>query len=154
MFYGTRPLPTLDVLGQRLLDVLELLPSNITLVCPGKQRKPLLRTLAAPGSTWLSIRIRHGCCRLAVGVGASIDRIGQDTPDTGIDGPFPHDAAVGPACRELQAFFEEPQKRLPYRAQFAKLPEDQEDGFLDTLIGVFLETLVLGLQKAYRCHHH
>ena len=55
---------------------------------------------------------------------------------------------------QLQSFVQEPQQRLPYRTEFAKLAKNKQDRFLDSTIRVFFQALVRRLQEAYWSRHH
>src|SRR5579864_1023788 len=72
------PSPTLNVLGQHLLNRPELFPTNIARMGFGDQRQPLLRTFAAIPATRLPIHVTGDCFGFPVSVGTAINGIGED----------------------------------------------------------------------------
>ena len=108
-FFGrtdvTRPVA---VIREHPLDLLILLPANVAFVVLGTQHQPLLGRFlpfVIPPLAFCKQRCRF---RLAIGVGARIDRIGQDSINRSIVRPPPTCGAVRPPDRKLQTSLAEP----------------------------------------------
>src|SRR5882724_11290345 len=138
------------VAAHHLADRLRPLPADVTLMDARDQRQPFgPRLTTAPGSD-------HACCciiscrdtTLAIGVGAAVDRVVDHPMDGRIARPAPDHVAIR-ALGQVQPMLDEPEQGLPDTAEFGDLAEDEDDGFLDTAIGILLEP-VADLHEADR----
>src|SRR5258705_205348 len=108
------------------------------------------RLTPAPGSD-------HACCSiiscrnttLTIGVGAAVDRVLDHPVDGGIVRPAPDHLAIMALGGQVQPMLDEPEQGLPDTAEFGHLVEGENDGFLDTAIGILLEP-VADLHEADR----
>src|ERR1700738_4127344 len=139
------------VVAHHLADRLRPLPADVTLMDAWDQRQPFgSRLTTAPGSD-------HACCciiscrdtTLTIGVGAAVGRV-LDHPVGGrIVRPAPDHVAIIALGGQVQPMLDEPEQGLPDTAEFGDLVEDENDGFLDTAIGILLEP-VADLHEADR----
>src|SRR6266478_4939747 len=140
-----------QVVAHHLADRLRPLPADVTLMDAWDQRQPFgSRLTTAPGSD-------HACgciisCRdttLTIGVGAAVDRVVDHPVDGGIVRPAPDHVAIMALGGQVQPMLDEPEQGLPDTAEFGHLVEDEDDGLLDTAIGILLEP-VADLHEADR----
>src|SRR5258708_1114696 len=138
------------VVAHHLADRLRPLPADVTLMDAWDQRQPFgSRLTMAPGSD-------HSCCciiscrdtTLTIGVGAAVDRVRDHPVDGRIVRPSPGPVAIA-LGGQVQPTLDEPEQGLPDTAEFGHLVEDEDDGFLDTAIGILLEP-VADLHEADR----
>src|SRR5258706_11939731 len=139
------------IVAHHLADRLRPLPADVTLMDPWDQRQPFgSRLTTAPGSD-------HSCCciiscrdtTLTIGVGAAVDRVLDHPVDGGIVRPAPDHFAIMALGGQVQPMLDEPEQGLPNTAELGDLVEDEDDGLLDTAIGILLEP-VAGLHEADR----
>src|ERR1700682_3877671 len=140
-----------QVVAHHLADRLRPLPADVPLMDAWDQRQPFgSRLTTAPGSD-------HACgciisCRntsLTIGVGAAVDRVLDHPVDGGIVRPAPDHVAIMALGGQVQPMLDEPEQGLPDTAEFGDLVEDEDDGLLDTAIGILLEP-VADLHEADR----
>src|SRR6266404_8974709 len=140
-----------QVVAHHLADRLRPLPADVTLMDAWDQRQPFgSRLTTAPG-------LDHACgciisCRdttLTIGVGAAVDRVLDHPVDGRIVWPAPDHVAIIALSGQVQPVLDEPEQGLPDTAEFRHLVEDENDGFLDTAIGILLES-VADLHEADR----
>src|SRR6478609_1010685 len=86
---------------------------------------------------------------LTIGVGAAVDRVLDHPVDGRIARPAPGHVAIIALGGQVQPMLDEPEQGLPYTAEFGHLFEDEDDGFLDSAIGILLEP-VADLHEADR----
>src|SRR3984893_15354771 len=139
------------VVAPHLADRLRPLPADVTLMDAWDQRQPFgSRLTTAPGSD-------HPCCciiscrdtTLTIGVGAAVDRVVDHPVDGRIARPAPDHVAMIALGGQVQPMLDEQEQGWPDTAEFGDLVEDEDDGFLDTAIGILLEP-VAGLHEADR----
>src|ERR1700688_3600804 len=139
------------VVAHHLADRLRALAADVTLMRACDQRQPFgSRLTTAPGSD-------HACgciisCRdttLTIGVGPAVDRVLDHPVDGRIVRPAPDHVAIMALGGQVQPMLDEPEQGLPDTAEFGDLVEDEDDGFLDTAIGILLEP-VADLHEADR----
>src|ERR1700730_10432689 len=139
------------VVAHHLADRLRPLPADVTLMDAWDQRQPFgSRLTTAAGSD-------HACCciiscrdtTLTIGVGAAVDRVLDHPVDGRIVRPAPDHLAIMALGGQVQPMLDEPEQGLPDTAELGDLVEDEDDGFLDTAIGILLEP-VADLHEADR----
>src|ERR1700680_2321884 len=139
------------VVAHHLADRLRPLPADVTLMDAWDQRQPFgSRLTTAAGSD-------HPCCyiiscrdtTLTIGVGAAVDRVRDHPVDGRIVRPAPDHLTIMALGGQVQPMLDEPEQGLPDTAELGDLVEDENDGFLDTAIGILLEP-VADLHEADR----
>src|SRR5262245_14831837 len=113
------------VVRQHTLDLLILLPANVTLVVLGTQHQPLLRRFLALAVSPLACHKLCGRFRLAIGIGACIAGMGQDPKRLSMVRPPPAGGTVGRPDRNLQTVSLKPHQGLPRRAALENLAKAQ-----------------------------
>ena len=88
-----------------------------------------------------------------MGVGAAVDRVINHPVDGRIVRPAPDHLAIMALGGQVQPMLDEPEQDLPDTAELGDLVEDENDGFLDTAIGILLEP-VADLHEADRGRDH
>src|SRR5690242_9478343 len=141
-----------DVVTDHPADRLRSLPIEITLVCVGLQRQPLIAWLPAAPGVRADTVIAGNDTGPPIGVGATVDRVGDHPVDAGVAWSTPDDVTVGWPCRQIQVVLVEPKQRLTGAAEFHHLGEDQGDCLLNTPVGIFLEPIAR-LHEADWCRH-
>src|SRR6202163_2448294 len=138
------------VVVHHLADRLRPLPADVTLMDAWDQRQPFgSRLTTAPGSDHSCFIISCRDTSLTIGVGAAVDRVVDHPVDGRIARPAPDHLAIMALGGQVQPMLDEPEQGLPDTAEFGDLVEDEDDGFLDTAIGILLEP-VADLHEADR----
>ena len=100
-----------------------------------------------------SVLDRHARASSAVGVGASIDRVGQHVMNRRVDGQAPDDPVGGLGVAQGgqdNLLLPAPHQHLADRLKLGKLTEHQCDGLLHRLVRILLDTIVASLHIADR----
>ena len=143
-----------SVVGDHTLVPLVLCPRNIALVVIHDQYVPLLAFPSEPTPDTLApVLDRDPAPRSTEGVGAAVDRVGQQSVNRLVDRELPHDpsaVAVGLDGRQSHALLPEPEMHLPDALELGKLPEHESDCFLHPQVGVLCDPVVPDLHVADR----
>ena len=142
------------VVGDQPLVPLELRPANVALVVVADQNLPGAAILAEAAHDPLAAGLdRDAASGAAEGIGAGIDRVGQQVVQGVVDRQLPdHLAAFRTVFgrRQRQALLAHPEMDLPDGLQLGELGEDERDRLLDATIGILLDAIVRSLEVADR----
>ncbi len=141
-----------NIVVEHLLDPLELIPANVTLVMIGDQHRPVQRLAhdAAPQRPVDDLGVRAGT---AISVGTGIRRLLEKLDHRAVGRPPPPRlvaARAAPLRRQLQSVLDEPCTGPAGRAQLEELPKDQLDRLLHANVRVLLRALIRRLDEAHR----
>src|SRR4051812_34795517 len=99
-----------DVAADHLADRLGLLPADITLMGIRHQRQPIAARLSADPQANAGRRIARSDGRLAIGIGAAVDRVLNHPVDGSVVWTPPHRLAVLALHREIEIMLVEPEQ--------------------------------------------
>ena len=139
------------IVVEHVLYALELVPRNVPVVMFGNQHGPFMQRFAYRALVENPVDDVRLSGRAPVSVGAGVRRFLQDRDHGVVSRPPPpgfparHAATLG---RQIDAVLDKPLRRLARTPQLEELGEDQFDGVLHPQVGVLLQTLIRGLDKA------
>jgi len=141
------------VVGNQGLIPLEVGPRNIALVVIRDQNAPASPiALHAPQDVLSPVLDDDAHRSSPEGVGAGVDRVGQNMMHGRIHRRFPNDPLGVVANRQdgqRNLLLPEPHEHLPDRLEFRKPAEHQADGLLDAPIGILFDQVAPRLHVAH-----
>src|SRR5258706_588209 len=106
--HGTRwPAPA-NIFRDRLLNLLILFPTHVTLMGVRKQGQPLLPRFASSAAVRLAVFIAQCVFCFTVGIGTAVNRVGQNSIDRCVGRAFPTGFALPSVRWKLQIVLQEP----------------------------------------------
>ena len=141
------------VLRKQLLVPLELVPGDVAIVVVTKQDRPVLRVLLGnPAPHALAAIVDHRLLAApAIGIGAGVDRVGENLGDPPRRCRNPPDQALtGGTDREFYRVAMKPEKHLPDAAKLSELAEHQMDRITLALVRCHLDAIAIDLLVARR----
>ena len=128
---GLRGTSTLGVSRHQFSHSLEMFPVDVPLVVIREQDRPALTGARGDPVARLPVDKDGGPRGSAVGVGAGIDRVGDDHVHPRVGRRLPaHVAAVAHVDRHLDSMFVKPEEALPEAAELETLLEGHQDCLL------------------------
>jgi hypothetical protein len=101
MLDRTAVFSALAIVGDHLTNLLRTVPRDIAFVASGPQRQPVFARFALRSLPRGRATIERCRAGLAVGISATIGRVGENAIDRGITRPFPNDIAIRLPGRQL-----------------------------------------------------
>lgn len=121
-------------------------PAQITLMVIRDQHLPVLALLLEAAHHLLAAGLdADAAAGASEGIGAGVDRVGQDMQDRVVDWQLPFDHAAFGAISgrgQWDAFVPEPEVHLTHRMHLGELGEDESDRLRNAPIRILLDTVV------------
>ena len=145
--------PAVGVVGDQALVPLELRPGKVAFVVIHDQHVPFLAVAAMAAADPLAPVLDGDAARRpAEGVGAAVDRVGQEAVNGVVDRQLPDDPPTRPRPsrrRQQHLLLAQPEMHLADALELRELPEHQPDRLAHALVGILGDPVVPDLHIAH-----